>query len=91
MKLNTLDIETVKLRDYSLLKIDETKLAQKERKILAEKKFALCRVDVNTDYGKSVAAAFGALARRPGRATAGAGALEYATPIQGRHRRHGPG
>ena len=41
-------------------KIDETKLTPKERKILAQEKFELCRVDVNTDYGKRVAAAFGA-------------------------------
>lgn len=41
-------------------KIDETKLTDKDRKILAKEKFELCRVDVNTDYGKRVAKAFGA-------------------------------
>ena len=40
--------------------IDDSKLTEKEREILTKGKFELCRVDVNTDYGKRVAAAFGA-------------------------------
>lgn len=41
-------------------KIDETKLCEKKRKQLTKDQFELVRVDVNTDYGKRVAAAFGA-------------------------------
>ena len=41
-------------------KIDETKLREKNRLKLAKERFELVRVDVNTDYGKRVAAAFGA-------------------------------
>lgn len=41
-------------------KIDESKLQEKNRKTLAKERFELVRVDVNTDYGKKVAEAFGA-------------------------------
>jgi|GEM_PF-3029925 len=41
-------------------KIDETKLCEKKRKQLTTDHFELVRVDVNTNYGKRVAAAFGA-------------------------------
>ncbi len=41
-------------------KIDETKLQNRTRATIAKQKFELVRVDVNTDYGKRVAAAFGA-------------------------------
>jgi hypothetical protein len=41
-------------------KIDETKLNEQDRQTIATQEFELVRVDVNTDYGKRVAAAFGA-------------------------------
>ena len=41
-------------------KIDETKISEKDRQAIAKQKFELVRVDVNTDYGKRVAKAFGA-------------------------------
>lgn len=41
-------------------KIDETKLGGLNRETISKNKFELVRVDVNTDYGKRVAAAFGA-------------------------------
>lgn len=41
-------------------KIDESKLCGLNRETISKNKFELVRVDVNTDYGKRVAAAFGA-------------------------------
>ena len=41
-------------------KVDETKLTSQDRQKLEKEKFELVRVDVSTDYGKRVAAAFGA-------------------------------
>lgn len=41
-------------------KIDESKLGGLNRETISKNKFELVRVDVNTDYGKRVAAAFGA-------------------------------
>ena len=41
-------------------KIDETKLTNQDREKITKEKFELVRVDATTDYGKKVAAAFGA-------------------------------
>lgn len=41
-------------------KIDEATLHEKDRQAIAKQRFELVRVNVNTDYGKRVAAAFGA-------------------------------
>lgn len=40
--------------------LDDSKLRDQQREILAKDKFELVRVNVNTEYGKRVAAAFGA-------------------------------
>ena len=41
-------------------KLDVRKLSDTDRSILRQENFELCRVDVNTNYGKRVAEAFGA-------------------------------
>ena len=46
--------------DSAAEKIDDSKLTGKDRAKLTREKFELVRVDATTDYGKKVAAAFGA-------------------------------